>query len=236
MERISDKRIVILALLFIVAIVAYVLTMKSHTVELIETTSENDTTRIYVQIPKIMNTTNTGFENDFNSHIQQIVSGIIQDVKTSAQEAFKDGILRTKYEVHISTELKYTSKDFVSLVIYYYTYTGGAHGNTIVSTYNVDLKRGKVLSLDDIFDNACNYKDIIRKEIVNQINLQKDNYFEDAVEYVQKDTLSQRPFTITKDALQIYYQDYEIAPHSTGMPIFEIPFSKLETCLRYKFH
>jgi hypothetical protein len=46
---------------------------------------------------------------------------------------------------------------------------------------------------------------------------------------LKKNTLSQRPFTIIKDALQIYYQDYEIAPHSSGMPIFEIPFSKLHT-------
>jgi hypothetical protein len=59
--------------------------------------------------------------------------------------------------------------------------------------------------------------------------LKKDIHYEDAVEYVEKDTLSQRPFTIIKDALQIYYQDYEIAPHSSGMPIFEIPFSKLHT-------
>jgi hypothetical protein len=67
------------------------------------------------------------------------------------------------------------------------------------------------------------------------MNLQKDIYFEDAVEYVQKDTLSQRPFTITKDGLQICYQDYEIARHSTVMPIFEIPISKLGNCLRYRF-
>jgi hypothetical protein len=52
---------------------------------------------------------------------------------------------------------------------------------------------------------------------------------------LKKDTLSQRPFTIIKDALQIYYQNNEIAHHSTGMPIFKIPFSKLHTCLRYKF-
>jgi hypothetical protein len=57
-----------------------------------------------------------------------------------------------------------------------------------------------------------------------KINLRKDIYFEDAVEYVEKDTLSQRPFTITKDAFQIYYQDYEIDRYLTGMPIFEIPF------------
>jgi hypothetical protein len=69
-----------------------------------------------------------------------------------------------------------------------------------------------------------------------KINLQKDIHFEDAVEYVEKASLSQRPFTITKDALQIYYQNNEIAHHSIGMPIFDIPFSKLETCLRYKFH
>jgi len=68
------------------------------------------------------------------------------------------------------------------------------------------------------------------------MNLQKDIHFEDAVEYVEKDTLSQRPFTITKDALQIYYQNNEIVPHSTVIPIFEIPFSKPGNCLRYKFH
>ncbi|QIV79223.1 DUF3298 domain-containing protein [Fervidobacterium pennivorans subsp. keratinolyticus] len=30
------------------------------------------------------------------------------------------------------------------------------------------------------------------------------------------------------------YDDYEFAPHATGLPVFEIPLSIFRTCLRIK--
>ncbi|QIV77992.1 DUF4163 domain-containing protein [Fervidobacterium pennivorans subsp. shakshaketiis] len=110
-----------------------------------------------MQIPKFGNTYNSDFEDSLNSNVQEKVRNIVEEVKAVAHQVAKDRMLRSKYEVRISTEVKFKSKDFVSLVIYCYTFTGGAHGVTTFDTYNVDLKNSKLLTLNDIFFDTCDY-------------------------------------------------------------------------------
>ncbi|WP_448377308.1 DUF3298 and DUF4163 domain-containing protein [Fervidobacterium sp.] len=236
MEKNVEKRLLFIGVLFIFAIASYVLTATGNTVELVETKSETETVTIYVQIPKLQNTKNSEFENYFNSLIQSKVREIVDEVKKMAESALNDGFLASKYEVHISTEIKYETKDFVSLAIYYYTFTGGAHGNTIIETYNIDLVKSKFLSLKDIFYPDCEYQRRIKEEIIKSLTARSDEFFPEAIEYVKNQDISEQPFTITNKYLEIYYQDYEIAPHSTGLPVFEIPKSLLKDCLRVKLH
>lgn len=233
MEKNTNSRYFLLGILFVVAIVAYVLSMQKGVVEIVETKSEDDFVKITIQIPKLKNTRDIDLENQFNNMIQDKVKAIVEDVKSMAQEAANDDMLHAKYEVHISTEVKYQSRDFVSLVMYYYTFTGGAHGNTIIETYNLDLSTNKIVTLKDIFNSNCDYETIIKEEVLKQIEERMTDFFEESIEYVKNENISERPFTISKEALEIYYQDYEIAPHSSGLPVFKIDIGKIKTCLKY---
>jgi ribosomal protein L31E len=234
MENKFDSRLIVLALLFLLAITVYLLRMRAEVVELVETNRDTEFVKIHIQIPRFRNTNNLDFENSLNSKIQEKVRSIVEEVKVAAHQAAEDGTLRTKYEVYISTEMKFKSKDFVSLVIYYYTFTGGAHGITTFDTYNIDLKNSQLLTLKDIFSETCNYEKMIKDFITKQIISRKEEFFPEAVEYINNDDITKRVFTITKESLQIYYEDYEIAPHSTGLPVFEIPLSLLKPCLRVR--
>lgn len=233
MEKNTNSRYFLLGILFVVAIVAYVLSMQKGVVEIVETKSEDDFVKITIQIPKLKNTRDIDLENQFNNMIQDKVKAIVEDVKSMAQEAANDDMLHAKYEVHISTEVKYQSRDFVSLVMYYYTFTGGAHGNTIIETYNLDLSTNKIITLKDIFNSNCDYETIIKEEILKQIEERMTDFFEESIEYVKNENISERTFTISKDGLEIYYQDYEIAPHSSGLPVFKIDITKIRNCLKY---
>uniref|UniRef100_A0A7V4NGV6 DUF3298/DUF4163 domain-containing protein n=1 Tax=Fervidobacterium pennivorans TaxID=93466 RepID=A0A7V4NGV6_FERPE len=236
MENKFDSRLIVLALLFLLAITTYLLKMKAEVVELVETNTETESVKVHIQIPKFRNTYNLNFENILNSKIQEKVRNIVEEIKEAAHQAAKDGILQTKYEVYISTEVKFKSKDFVSLVIYYYTFTGGAHGITTFDTYNIDLKNSNFLTLEDIFSDTCNYEKTIKDFITKLVISRKEEFFPESVEYINEDDITKRPFTVTKESLQIYYEDYEIAPHSTGLPVFEIPLSLLKPCLRIKIN
>jgi len=150
MENKFDSRLIVLALLFLLAITVYLLRIRVEVVELVETKTETEFVKIHIQIPRFRNTNNLDFENSLNSKIQEKVRNIVEEVKAAAHQAAEDGTLQTKHEVYISTEMKFKSKDFVSLIIYYYTFTGGAHGITTFDTYNIDLKNSQLLTLKDI--------------------------------------------------------------------------------------
>ncbi|MDP4152043.1 MAG: DUF3298 and DUF4163 domain-containing protein [Bacillota bacterium] len=112
-----------------------------------------------------------------------------------------------------------------------YEYTGGAHGNTIRSSATFDLKSGRQLELRDLFKRGANYRYDILKNITEQAekNLSENPgiYFEDYKQLIIEN-FNPKSFYLTPEALAVYYQQYEIAPYSTGIVVFEIPYSKLE--------
>lgn len=232
-QKRHTKQLFALSLLFLIALIAYMLSMNTKQVVLVETKTEDKLTKIFVQIPKFQNFKNENIQNELNNEIQEKVKKIVEEVKEIAEEVNKVEGLRYPYEAHISTEITYESRDLVSLVIYYYTFTGGAHGNTVFETYNIDAKSAKILTLADLFDGTCDYTKVIKDEINKQIESAEQDYYPEAIDYITQEDFSNKAFTISKDGLQIRYQDYEIAPHSTGLPIFTIPWDKFANCLKY---
>ena len=86
-----------------------------------------------------------------------------------------------------------------------------------------------MLHLDDLFQQKDKYKDVIRAEIVRQIKQNESIYFPDATEKV----MSMKNFTFLEpDNLVIYFPLYEIAPYSSGIPQFRIPYTLLRDYLK----
>lgn len=66
------------------------------------------------------------------------------------------------------------------------------------------------------------------ENINNQISEQiqsGENYYFDNYEQNVEDTLNEDNFYITLLGLMIYFQQYDIAPYSSGIPQFLIPYS-----------
>ncbi|MNP60188.1 Anti-sigma-V factor RsiV [compost metagenome] len=82
------------------------------------------------------------------------------------------------------------------------------------------------MTLKDLFKEGYNYKDIINKEIGNQIQKNKENYFTDKNGF--KGISDNQAFTFNDKEITIYFQQYEIAPYVTGIPTFNIPKSLLK--------
>lgn len=114
----------------------------------------------------------------------------------------------------------------LSVRMEYFQYTGGAHPTTYVGTYNFDLKDGKNLKLDEIFnDNGKKeYKDLIDNQIRSVISQNPEKYFADEFKGVGENT----QYYLTKDGVKIAFQLYEIAPYSSGLPEFEVPYSTIK--------
>lgn len=130
------------------------------------------------------------------------------------------------FEALSEFKVTYNRGCIISLYSDRYEYTGGAHGNTVRSsqTWNTG-GRGRVC-LRELFACDQNGKEYIFEEIFRQIRMEPDIYFED-YERLVDETFDQENFYCTDDGVVIYFQQYDIAPYSSGIREFCFPYSEM---------
>ncbi|MCX7653978.1 MAG: DUF3298 and DUF4163 domain-containing protein [Fervidobacterium sp.] len=226
-----QKRFYILAIILLIAIFAYMYTIKSQKIELIQSSTKNNTIQITISMPKLKNLDNIRFQEELNTIIESRIKQFIKQVKEIADQNKKEGIPTQPYEANISTNIHYQDENLACFIIYYYQYTGGAHGITTFETYNIDLKSSKLLNLNNIIEKEA--EKIIKQQIVNQIKLNQQNFFPEATDYILKDNLFTRSFIIEPKYITFIYPYYEIAPYSSGMPMFFIPWQNISQYIKH---
>ncbi len=128
------------------------------------------------------------------------------------------------YELVFKYTITYNQAPIISLYQDEYTFTGGAHGSTIRTSQNWNLEYNEPFTLSDIYANQPDYLLFILKEIHRQIQEKgADLFFEDSCSLVLE-TFNPRQFYLTPNYVVIYFQQYDIAPYSTGIPTFEISY------------
>ena len=121
--------------------------------------------------------------------------------------------------------ITYNYQMLISLYIDEYRFTGGAHGNTIRTSQTWNLKESKMIKLAELFKDT-NYVsaliDNINEQIKNNIESGKNIYFEDYCFLTDKNFKVEN-YYIKDGLINIFYQQYEIAPYSSGIIVFIIP-------------
>lgn len=164
-------------------------------------------------------------------------------------QTFKRYIYKTMYnqaveQYHYSTEngypimvydaeqvynITYMTNRYISLYTDEYTYTGGAHGTTVRTSDTWSLPRGHRVTLKSLFPSGFNYRSYIINMIIKDIERQNASgdsvYFDDYKENVNN-TFNENSFYLTPNGIVIYFQQYDIAPYSTGIPEFVIPYPR----------
>jgi len=170
-----------------------------------------------------------------------INSQIIMEVgnfKRYAKHLYKEAIkayIRSKnegfpffgYEAYMEYFITYNQNCFLSLYFDKYEYTGGAHGSTVRSSDTWYLCLGYGLPLRSFFLPGTDYKRLLIDEIMRQAELVQEEqniYFDDFKPLIIKN-FDESNFYLTPEGIRIYYQQYEIAPYSTGIVEFTIPYS-----------
>ncbi|WP_082069577.1 MULTISPECIES: DUF3298 domain-containing protein [Vibrio] len=133
----------------------------------------------------------------------------------------------TSSEHRYSETLVYVNNNVVSLQVYHWAYSGGAHGNGEPTLLSIDTNKRALLSWQDIFgDNQALEQHIYRRvasELLDEGYLPAPSV-SGAIFYF-KETGA---FTIRSDGLYIQYPAYAIAPYSNGEPSLTIPLLILQ--------
>ena len=139
------------------------------------------------------------------------------------QGAKEEGWEIRKYEAFSYYIVHYQKDDLLSLSVFYYHYTLGAHGHTLQRAYNFNLVNGEEILLSDILKEKKDYVDIVNREIKRQIELNPQKYF---TEWSAFQSISEeQPFYLIEGGIVVYFGLYEIAPYASGIRYFKIPYS-----------
>ena len=132
------------------------------------------------------------------------------------------------YEAILDFSVTYNEDCVISLYFDRYEFTGGAHGNTIRFSDTWGLQSGRRLSISAFIAQSVYYKTYLIDQILEQMREEiatgEATYFEphesNAIEAFHVDN-----YYLTPKGMVIYYQQYNIAPYSSGIQAFLIPYS-----------
>lgn len=183
--------------------------------------------KYYIEYPEITNENNTAIRM-FNIYNERIAKDL---QKRAESELYIEAIELYKYnkqnnypimtyEIYRTYEVTLNTNKLISLYADEYIFTGGAHGNTIRTSQTWNMDNARMIRLYELYRNPYFILNIL-KQIITQINNEKDIYFEDACCLVIE-TFNPQSFYLTPSSVVIYYQQYDIAPYSSGIRIFKL--------------
>lgn len=133
----------------------------------------------------------------------------------------ENGYPQMMYELYREYQITLNQENAVSMYIDEYIFSGGAHGTTTRTSQTWNLMLGKMVELYELYPNEPYFLlDILRK-INREISENLEIYFADpyplVVEYFNPDS-----YYIDNGKVVIYFQQYDIAPYSSGIIEFTL--------------
>ena len=183
--------------------------------------------KVDMVFPLVQGVKDKQVEEKINQTIQKDVLNFKEMLKTESEKylqgAKEEGWEIRKYEASAYYIVHYQKDDLLSLSVFYYRYTLGAHGHTLQRAYNFNLESGEEILLGDILKGKRDYVDIINQEIKREIELNPQEYFSEWS--VFQSISEEQPFYLIEDGIVVYFGLYEIAPYASGIRYFKIPYS-----------
>jgi len=217
-------------LLFVLFLTSVNLAFSGIDIDTVKFTEDGKGKKYHVELsyPKIRNAS-TESTRCFNKVISDFVdSKKVEFMKDVTAGDYDD---ERPFEFYVNYDVSYSDIHFISLVIYTYYYTGGAHGSTIAHSFNYDLDYNRSLKLSDLFEGK--YLNIISDYCIKEI--MKDDEYADS-EWVRTgagpSAENFEAFTLNDEGLVIHFQQYQVLPYSAGMPDVLIPQSFLKNVVR----
>ena len=188
-----------------------------------------------INIPIVM-TDNKLVEKLINNKLRSDIMDFYNKSQDEAKNYLKDNPDNEgQFIANTNFDVKKNSNNMLSIVVTYTKYSGGAHNEYENIGYNIYMKNGEFLNLNNLFKDGTDYKSVINSEIRNQIEgLAKQN--PDNEQIYQFSTIKDnQKFYIQDDNLVIFFDLYEIAPYPAGIPEFKINIKDINHILKNEY-
>lgn len=173
---------------------------------------------------------NNQIKMQIDEYIRYVTDTLYKQAVNTYMDSLKNDFPFHGYEAYMEYTITYNDNCFLSLYTDKYEFTGGAHGNTVRTSNTWELCTGENIYLYYFFKPYTNYRFMLLQEIIEQAerNLTENPgiYFEDYKNLIIKN-FNPDSFYMSPSGITIYYQQYDIAPYSTGIVEFTIPYDRI---------
>jgi len=173
-----------------------------------------------------------------SNKLDTLISEIVNDYKKLNTGKNFDTELSPLYTWNYMSDMKiiYNNNNILSYAIYNYEFTGGAHGSSLTILKNIDIKTQNEILLEDIFIE--NYENKLLEKILQSLVMKFNvNTFVDLNEYLfdyESVTITNN-FYLDSSGICFVYNQYEIAPYSSGQIYAYIDYSDISDILKNNF-
>lgn len=182
---------------------------------------------VSAHIEKVIKTHADEFNKTFDEYIDEANKETSSSMSKELLEKAKEFSYNSTVDLVTSSDFYYAISEYVD------EYTGGAHGDTYIRMFNIDAKKEKILTLDDLFKDS-RYKKVLSERLTEMAGTDayKDLVFSDLKELTVSD---ENEFYLTDQGLVIIYPRYLAGPSSSGIIRFTIPFSELKDVMNDEY-
>lgn len=173
---------------------------------------------------KAQNMVNKILFQHIKASYNQYVKLIKEMEKFKKDPLCKESVSACQYEYITNYQVKYNQNNKLSILFSDYQFTGGAHGNTVITTYNFDLKSGKLLTLDDFLPSKEHY-DKVTNYVIAYIKKHPEIFYANSEEFRDFKVTKDTNFYLADNGIELIFQQYEVAPYASGNPSIYIPVS-----------
>lgn len=174
--------------------------------------------------------------NDTNNHIKDVLDPWIAEFMSSTSDVLKDMPADAPWNFALQADyaVEYYNGNILSLLFTNYTFTGGAHGSTVSSTYNYDLANNKEIKLSDIFKPGSDYLKFLSEYCFEDIKRQNTLMGMDSLEDMIKPGVDPSMpenfarFVLSADSLIIIFDQYQVGPGAAGSYDVRIGYDKFK--------
>jgi len=195
-------------------------------------------------------------DSDFNLKIENLIKLKMEDHKKVSQEYWQARIdTQTKGE-NISKipsdeekmsffsnfTVAQSNSNYISFILKYGGFSGGAHGYEDIVSFNYDVKNHRNIELKDLFINNTQYlttlsnssREYLKNQFATISEEDKNNstpealkqYVDNMVSMINSGTEPKEEnfntFTFVPGKLKIYFAQYQVGPYVIGEPEFEM--------------
>lgn len=132
------------------------------------------------------------------------------------------------YDDYASYQVERQDEKILSFSYNSWYYGGGAHGNSYTSGLNYDVKTGKVLTFEDIFENKENGLAEVKEYILEQCQLPyySERLSENYENYID-DVITDEFWYFAKEGIHVVSNEYMLSSYASGSFEFVVPYDRL---------
>lgn len=158
-------------------------------------------------------------------YIDEQVDSFVRDAEEQVPQLLADfgsSSPVAHYEIDISAE-EVSGTHTTSIVISYYTYTGGAHGQSSYKVFTADKQTGELIALDEIINPSQRnrFLDFIQGEILKEMGDKEKFLFPEIVDEITWNSFPD--WALDSENFIMYFDQYEITAGAAGAFTIAIP-------------